>query len=161
MRILLQRVREARVTVDSETVGEIGGAEHPPGLLLLVGIGVRDTETVLEPMARKVVNLRIFGDEAGKMNRSLLDMGGGVLAVSQFTLYADCRKGRRPSFTDAAPPEAGEALFDQFVGTLRSQGPRVQTGRFGAMMDVHLINDGPVTVWLDSEDLGIGPDATP
>lgn len=161
MRILIQRVREARVTVDGETVGAIGGAGRPPGLLLLVGVGETDSQAMLEPMARKIVNLRIFGGDAGKMNRSLLDVGGEALAVSQFTLYADCRKGRRPSFVGAAGPDPGRALFDRLVETLRSLGPRVETGRFGAMMDVHLINDGPVTIWLDSADLGIGtPDTS-
>lgn len=161
MRILLQRVREARVTVAGETVGEIGGENGPAGLLLLVGIAAGDTPEVLQAMARKVVNLRIFGDEEEKMNLSLLDTGGEALAVSQFTLYADCRKGRRPSFTGAASPETGERLFNQFVEILRQQGPGVETGRFGAMMDVHLINDGPVTVWLDSETLGPGASASP
>lgn len=154
MRILIQRVSEARVTVGGEVVGEIAardGRSGPVGLALLVGVGGEDTEAVLEPMARKVVNLRIFPDEDGKMNRSLLDAGGEILAVSQFTLYADCRKGRRPSFLGAAPPELGERLFNGFVDVLRAHGPRVATGRFGAMMDVALVNHGPVTIWLDSE----------
>lgn len=154
MRILIQRVSEARVTVGGEVVGEIAvrdGRSGPVGLALLVGVGGEDTEAVLEPMARKVVNLRIFPDENGKMNRSLLDAGGEILAVSQFTLYADCRKGRRPSFLGAAPPELGERLFNGFVDVLRAHGPRVATGRFGAMMDVALVNHGPVTIWLDSE----------
>jgi D-tyrosyl-tRNA(Tyr) deacylase len=103
-------------------------------------------------MARKVVNLRIFADEAGKMNRSILETGGSILAVSQFTLHADCRKGRRPSFIKAAAPEIGERMFDAFVEALRAEGVKVETGRFGAMMDVHLINDGPVTIWLDSAE---------
>jgi len=150
MRILLQRVREAKVTVNGETVGQIGS-----GLLLLVGIGHEDSEATLAPMAQKVIQLRIFADEEGKMNRSLLDSGGEILAVSQFTLHADCREGRRPSFIRAAPPETGARLFDQFVESLRAQNVRVETGRFGAMMDVHLINDGPVTIWLDSVELGI------
>lgn len=148
MRVVLQRVREARVEIGGEVVGRIGG-----GLLLLVGIGEGDTEAALEPMARKIANLRVFGDETGRMNRSLLETGGEVLAVSQFTLYADCRKGRRPSFVDAAAPETGRRLFDRFVETMRGLGTRVQTGCFGAMMNVHLINDGPVTIWLDSDEV--------
>lgn len=153
MRVVVQRVREARVEVEGEVVGRIGGAaDGAGGLLLLVGIGKQDTEATLEAMARKIVNLRIFGDEAGRMNRSLLETGGEVLAVSQFTLYADCRKGRRPSFVDAAEPERGRALFDRFVEALRGLGRKVETGRFGAMMDVHLVNEGPVTIWLDSDE---------
>lgn len=158
MRVLLQRVSRARVEIDGVVVGEIGkrqGEEkHAPiGLLLLVGIGQGDTRDILDSMAQKVVNLRIFPDEADKMNRSLLDIGGEILAVSQFTLYADCRKGRRPSFIGAAPPDLGSELFDAFVAALSALGPRVETGRFGAMMDVHLVNDGPVTIWLDTADL--------
>jgi D-aminoacyl-tRNA deacylase len=149
MRVLLQRVREARVEVDGRVVGAIGA----PGLLALVGVGRDDTEADLEPMARKVLQLRIFADEAGKMNRSLVEVGGEVLAVSQFTLYADCRKGRRPSFVKAAEPETGRRLFDRWVEVLRREGARVETGEFGAMMDVHLVNDGPVSIWLDSDEL--------
>lgn len=151
MRILAQRVREASVTVEGEIVGAI---EH--GLLVLVGIGAEDAAdegAALAPLAQKLVQLRIFGDDAGRMNRSLLDVGGAVLAVSQFTLHADCRHGRRPGFTRAAPPEVARAQFDQFVAALRGLGPRVETGRFGAMMDVRLLNDGPVTIWLDSQEL--------
>jgi D-tyrosyl-tRNA(Tyr) deacylase len=149
MRVLLQRVSEARVLIEGETVGEIG-----TGLLLLVGVGAGDSEKNLgAPLAQKIVNLRVFPDAADKMNRSILEAGGAILAVSQFTLYADCRKGRRPSFIGAAPPEVGSRLFDAFVAELRGLGVRVETGRFGAMMDVHLVNDGPVTIWLDTDEL--------
>ena len=127
--------------------------EIAAGLLLLVGIGGEDTERTVAPMAAKILNLRIFADDEGKMNRSILETGGEVLAVSQFTLYANCRKGRRPSFIQAAPAELGEQLFAGFVQALRDQNVRVATGRFGAMMDIHLINDGPVTIWLDSDQV--------
>jgi D-aminoacyl-tRNA deacylase len=150
MRILLQRVSEARVEVGGEIVGAIGGRGKPPGLVALVGVGVEDTGAEVEPLARKVAQLRVFADDAGKMNRSVLEVGGEVLAVSQFTLYADCRKGRRPSFVEAAAPEKGRELFERWVEALRRTGVRVETGRFGAMMEVHLVNDGPVTIWLDS-----------
>lgn len=147
MRVLLQRVTEAGVEVAGETVGEIG-----PGLLLLVGVGRGDDLATVRAMVGKIVNLRIFADDEGKMNRSLLDTGGEALAVSQFTLHADCRKGRRPNFIAAAPPAEGEMLFNQFVAELRAAVPRVETGRFGAMMRVRLVNDGPVTIWLDSAE---------
>ncbi len=150
MRVLLQRVSRGKVSVDGRVVGEIAG-----GLVLLVGVGRGDGPGEVDKLASKVVNLRIFRDEQGKINRSLLDVDGQVLAVSQFTLYADARKGRRPSFTDAAPPEEASALFDAFVARLRELGvARVETGVFGAMMDVEIHNDGPVTIWLDSADLG-------
>ena len=158
MRVLIQRVREARVEVEGEVVGSIGhrgesDESGAAGLLLFVGIGRDDHEGLLEPMAAKVVNLRIFADEAGKMNRSALETGAEILAVSQFTLYGDCRKGRRPSFVGAAPPDRGKELFDRFVEALRKREIEVATGIFGAMMDVHLVNDGPVTIWLDSDQL--------
>lgn len=148
MRILVQRVLEARVEVGGETVGRIDR-----GLLLFVGLGGEDAdESTLAPMARKVANLRIMADPEGRMNLSLLDATREVLAVSQFTLYADCRKGRRPSFVGAAPPDRARLLFDRFVQLLGAEGLRVETGRFGADMAVHLVNDGPVTIWLDSRD---------
>jgi D-tyrosyl-tRNA(Tyr) deacylase len=147
MRALLQRVSRASVKVDGELVGSIG-----PGLLALVCVGHEDGEAELELLARKTVQLRIFPDEQQKMNRSLLDVGGELLAVSQFTLYADCRKGRRPSFIGAAPPDKGEELFDLWCEKVRSYGVRVATGVFGAMMDVELVNDGPVTIWLDTAE---------
>ncbi len=149
MKIVIQRVREASVSVEGAGVGAIGG-----GLLLLVGIAADDDGAKLEMMADKVVNLRIFEDDAGKMNRSVLDTGGGILAVSQFTLFADCRKGRRPNFMGAAPAAVASALFDDFVARLRARCPRVETGVFQAMMEVRLTNRGPVTIVLDSADLG-------
>ncbi len=144
MRLVIQRVREARVIVDGETVGGIGR-----GLLVLVGIRRGDTEREAAYLAEKTVHLRIFEDEQGKMNRSLRDVGGGVLAVSQFTLYGDTRKGRRPSFTDAAPPELAEPLFERYVEELRKYIDQVATGRFGARMLVELVNEGPVTLILE------------
>lgn len=146
MRLLVQRVREARVEIEGETVGEIG-----PGLLVLVGITHEDDEAMAARLADKLVRLRIFEDEAGKMNRSVVDTGGAVLAVSQFTLYGDTRGGNRPSFTAAARPEHARPLFDCFVDLVAERlGRAVPTGRFGADMQVHLVNDGPVTIWLDS-----------
>jgi len=151
MRVLVQRVSRAEVRVDGAVVGAIGR-----GLLLLAGIGQEDSEAVLGPMAQKIVNMRIFAPEdpsQSHFDRSLLDVGGAVLAVSQFTLHANCRKGRRPSFSDAAAPGRAEALFDGFVEALRSAGVEVQTGVFGAMMEVDLVNEGPVTIWLDSREV--------
>ena len=145
MKVVLQRVSEARVTVEGEVVGAIGR-----GLLLLVGIGQEDGEQDLAWMADKLAGLRIFEDEAGKMNLSVEDVGGDVLSVSQFTLYGDCRKGRRPNFMGAARPESAEALYGKFNELLRARGLRVETGKFGAMMDVALVNDGPVTLILES-----------
>jgi D-tyrosyl-tRNA(Tyr) deacylase len=146
MRVLVQRVRAARVEVDGEVVGAIG-----PGLLLLVGFTHGDTEAERTRLAEKIVKLRIFNDAEGKMNRSVLDVGGDLLAVSQFTLYADCSGGNRPSFSNAARPEQAEPAFRAFVAALETRlGRCVATGRFGADMQVHLINDGPVTILLDS-----------
>jgi D-tyrosyl-tRNA(Tyr) deacylase len=145
MRIVLQRVTRARVVVDQEEVGAIG-----PGLLVLLGIARDDTAERATWLADKVAGLRIFNDADGKMNRSLLDVGGAVLVVSQFTLYGDCRKGRRPSFIDAAPPEIAIPLYEKFVEAMRAQGIKTATGRFGAMMQVELVNDGPVTLVLDN-----------
>jgi D-tyrosyl-tRNA(Tyr) deacylase len=141
------------VTVEGEKIGEIG-----VGFLILAGFAANDTDEVLRGMWRKIVNLRVFADDEGKMNRSLADVGGNVLIVSQFTLYADCRKGRRPSFISAAPPALGEELCDRFVALARKEAPdaglgRVETGQFAAMMDVELLNDGPVTIWLDSDEV--------
>jgi D-tyrosyl-tRNA(Tyr) deacylase len=146
MRALLQRVSRASVTVDGRVVGKIG-----PGFLILLGIGSGDSETHIRAMAEKIVHLRVFEDDEGKMNRSLLDTGGQVLVVSQFTLYADTRKGRRPSFTDAAPAAIAEPLVERFQAAVAAYGLKVAGGVFGAHMDVELINDGPVTIWLDSE----------
>jgi D-tyrosyl-tRNA(Tyr) deacylase len=144
MRLVVQRVREAYVEVDGEVIGRIGR-----GLLVLVGVGKGDRESDAAYLADKTVNLRIFDDEEGKMNRSLLEVGGEVLAVSQFTLYGDVRKGRRPSFERAAPPDEAERLFDHYVSELKKRISHVATGRFGARMQVHLINDGPVTLILE------------
>jgi D-aminoacyl-tRNA deacylase len=154
MRVLVQRVGEARVTVEGRPgrlVGQIGR-----GFLLLVGFDAEDLAdagAALQPMADKILHLRIMPDDAGHMNRSLLDTGGEILAVSQFTLHADCRRGRRPGFSRAADPDVARGLFDRFVQILGQSGLRVQTGEFGAMMQVALINDGPVTIWLDSEEI--------
>jgi D-tyrosyl-tRNA(Tyr) deacylase len=144
MRIVLQRVARARVTVDERVTGEIG-----PGLLLLVGFTEGDGDDALAWMAEKVVGLRIFADDEGKMNRSVQDAGGGLLVVSQFTLYGDTRKGRRPSFVEAARPEVAIPLYERFLELLRATGLPVQTGEFGAMMQVELVNDGPVTLFLE------------
>jgi D-aminoacyl-tRNA deacylase len=144
MRIVLQRVRAGRVTVDDRTIAEIGR-----GLVLLVGVGHGDGEEQARYLAEKIANLRIFEDEQGKMNRSILDIGGAALVVSQFTLYADTRKGRRPAFTDAAPPETAAPLVAHFAALLRAQGLPVQEGEFGAHMLVEIANDGPVTIILE------------
>ncbi len=148
MRALLQRVSHASVTVDGNVVGQIG-----QGLLVLLGVGQDDSEVQVKTLADKIVHLRIFGDDEGKMNRSLLDIGGQALVVSQFTLYADVRKGRRPSFTDAAPPSLAEPLVERFKDALATYGLKVEGGVFGAYMEVELINSGPVTIWMDSEEL--------
>ena len=145
MRALLQRVTEARVTVDGRVTGEIGA-----GLLVLLGVSRVDTEADAEFVARKVLNLRIFEDENSKMNRSLLDTGGAMLVVSQFTLYGNCRKGRRPSFDDAAPAEQARRLYEHFVAFARRSGLPVETGIFQADMAVSLVNDGPVTLIVES-----------
>ncbi|MBP6895232.1 MAG: D-tyrosyl-tRNA(Tyr) deacylase [Pseudacidovorax sp.] len=144
MKALLQRVREARVEIAGEVAGAIG-----PGLLVLVCAEPGDTEAVGERLLAKILKLRIFSDEAGKMNRSVQDVGGGLLIVSQFTLAADVRGGNRPSFTGAAPPDEGRRLYDAFIAQARSLHPEVATGRFGADMQVHLVNDGPVTIPID------------
>lgn len=146
MRAVVQRVKSASVKVDGELVSEIGS-----GLLIFLGIAHDDTETELEYIANKVANLRIFEDADGKMNCSLLDIGGSALVVSQFTLYGDCRKGRRPSFIDAARPEVANALYEQFITALEKLNIPTRGGTFQAMMDVELINDGPVTILLDSD----------
>jgi D-aminoacyl-tRNA deacylase len=148
MRAVLQRVTRARVLVDGDVAGEIG-----PGLVVLIAVGREDTAATSSSMAEKIVNLRIFGDEQGKMNRSLLDAGGAILAVSQFTLYGDARGQRRPSFVQAAPPEQGKALYEEFVRALQAQEVRVATGVFQTHMSVEIVNDGPVTILLDSDKL--------
>ncbi|MDX1532357.1 MAG: D-aminoacyl-tRNA deacylase [Rhodothermales bacterium] len=142
---LVQRVSEARVRIDGRTSGAIGR-----GLLVLLGVHHADTEAEAAWVAKKVAHLRIFPDAEGRMNRSALDVGAEALVVSQFTLYGDTRKGNRPSFVEAAPPEQGEALYERFVAALAEHlGRPVPTGEFGAMMDVHLVNEGPVTLWIE------------
>jgi D-tyrosyl-tRNA(Tyr) deacylase len=148
MRAVVQRVTSARVMVDGSVRGEIAA-----GLLVLVAVGREDTAATASVMAEKVTNLRIFNDEQGKMNRSLLDVGSAILAVSQFTLYGDARGQRRPSFIQAAPPEQGKALYDEFVRALQTLGVHVETGVFQTHMSVELMNDGPVTILLDSDKL--------
>ena len=144
MRALIQRVTEASVEVGGERVAGIG-----PGLLVLVAAGAGDGPEAASGLAGKVARLRIFADAEGRMNRSVTDVGGEALVVSQFTLYADVRRGNRPGFTGAAPPDVGERLVDAFAGALRDLGVPVATGRFGAHMRVALVNDGPVTIWID------------
>ncbi|HKS94900.1 MAG TPA: D-aminoacyl-tRNA deacylase [Terriglobia bacterium] len=150
MRAVVQRVRSAEVRVDGQVISRIGR-----GLLVLVGVGAGDTRDAAQALAEKIIHLRIFDDDARRMNRSLLDAGGSVLCVSQFTLYGDCRKGRRPSYDRAAPPEIALPLYDAFVDSLRAllagTNAQVETGQFQAMMDVESINDGPVTLLLDSD----------
>ncbi len=155
MRLLLQRVSRAEVRVDGRVTGRIG-----PGLVALVGVGHGDTRELARGMARRTVELRIFPDEEGRTNRSLLDVGGEVLAVSQFTLYADTSRGRRPSFLRAAAPDVGERLYAAYADELEALGVRVGRGVFGARMDVELVNEGPFTIWLDAdaEDARTSPD---
>ncbi len=146
MRAVVQRVTNASVTVEGETVGAVG-----PGLMVLIGVSKEDTEKDLKYITEKVMNLRVFDDENGVMNRSILDVGGSILAVSQFTLYGDARGGRRPSYFRAAGPEMANELYEKAVAAWRDQGIHVETGRFRTEMKVSLINDGPVTILLDSE----------
>jgi D-tyrosyl-tRNA(Tyr) deacylase len=149
MRAVIQRVREGRVSVEGVTIGRIG-----PGLVILLGAGPDDDQAEADRLADKIANLRIFADAEGKTNLSVLDVWGEALVISQFTLYADCRKGRRPSFIHAAPPDVAEPLVDYFAGRLRQAGlSRVETGQFGAMMLVEIHNDGPFTIVLDTDDL--------
>lgn len=145
MRAVIQRVKESSVTIDGEVVGKIGA-----GLLVLLGVADDDGAADAEALAAKIPVLRIFEDDNAKMNRSLLDVGGSMLVVSQFTLLGDCRKGRRPSFIKAAQPDKATKLYNHFIDLVKNQGVTVETGRFGAMMDVALINDGPVTLILES-----------
>ena len=147
MRVVAQRVKEARVEVDGEITGRIGA-----GLLILLGVSKTDTADDAEYLVEKMVGLRVFPDEEGKMNRSVVDAGGALLVVSQFTLYGDIRRGRRPSFDAAAPPEKARGLYEYFVEAARRRGVRVEKGVFQAMMSVHLINDGPVTIFCDSAE---------
>ncbi|MGD2188099.1 MAG: D-aminoacyl-tRNA deacylase [Desulfobacterales bacterium] len=145
MRAVVQRVKSSSVKTGDEIVGQIG-----KGLLVLLGVAKGDTVEDVDYLAHKIINLRIFEDQDGKMNRSLLETGGELLAVSQFTLLADCRKGRRPSFIEAAEPELATALYERFAKMVRETGVEVQTGRFRAMMEVALVNDGPVTIIIES-----------
>jgi D-tyrosyl-tRNA(Tyr) deacylase len=149
MRALLQRASRAEVRAGDEVVGRIG-----PGLVVLLGVGPADDEAAADTLARKVAELRIFRDDEGRTNRSLLDVSGAALVVSQFTLFADTRRGRRPGFTGAAPPELAERLYLRFAEALRGLGIVVATGRFGAEMAVELVNDGPFTIWLDTMERG-------
>ncbi|MGI6449757.1 MAG: D-aminoacyl-tRNA deacylase [Desulfitobacteriia bacterium] len=146
MRCVVQRVSKARVKVADRVSGEIG-----PGLLALIGVGREDQSQDVDWLAEKIIGLRIFEDEAGKMNLSLQDIKGELLLVSQFTLFGDCRKGKRPSFSDAAPPETAITLFNELINTLRQKGLKVETGEFQAYMEVELVNEGPVTILLDSK----------
>ena len=146
MRAVVQRVKRARVEVGGRTVGDVG---H--GLLVFLGVGHEDTEKQGEFLANKIAHLRIFSDEQGLMNRSVIEVEGGMLVVSQFTLWGDCQKGRRPSFIRAAPPDKAKALYEHFIRHLRGMGLAVAAGEFQEMMDVHLVNDGPVTLLLDTE----------
>jgi D-tyrosyl-tRNA(Tyr) deacylase len=146
MRLVVQRAGRAAAHAGEELLGQIG-----PGAVVLVGIGVDDTEEIVDRMADKLVGLRYFEDDEGRTNRAIADVGGELLVVSQFTLYADLRRGRRPGFTDAAPPDHANPLVDRFVGRLRDAGIAVQTGRFGAAMAVELVNDGPFTLVIDSD----------
>ncbi|MEP3299537.1 MAG: D-aminoacyl-tRNA deacylase [Pseudoruegeria sp.] len=147
MRALLQRVAHAEVSVDDKTIGQCG-----QGLLILICTMVGDTPAVIEKLAKKISNLRIFSDETGRMNRSIIDIEGSALVVSQFTLAADTKRGNRPGFSAAASPEIGQSLYNTFVRDLSAHGVPVQTGQFGANMAVSLINDGPVTIWIDTEE---------
>lgn len=146
MRAVVQRVKHAEVRVKGRTVGKIG-----PGLLVMVGIGKEDTPKIGRGLADKIVRLRIFDDKEGRMNLDVREAGGAILAVSEFTLYGDCHKGRRPNYMNAAPPDEALPLYDAFVESLRALGVKVETGKFRAMMDVEIINDGPVTLILDSD----------
>ena len=144
MRVVLQRVKHGSVKIGEDTIAELG-----PGLVILLGIGPTDGEDEARYLSEKIANLRIFEDEEGKINRSILDMGGEAIVVSQFTLYADTRKGRRPSFTQAAPPEIASPLVNRFAELLAERGVPTQTGEFGAQMLVEITNDGPVTIWME------------
>ncbi|MBO8139698.1 MAG: D-tyrosyl-tRNA(Tyr) deacylase [Thermosipho sp. (in: Bacteria)] len=146
MRAVVQRVSEASVEVDNKIIGKINN-----GLLVLLGVGKDDSEEDIKYLAEKIIHLRIFDDKDGKMNLSLLDVNGELLIVSQFTLYGDCRRGRRPSYSESAPPEKAEKLYNLFVDFSKKSGLKVETGRFGAYMKVSLVNDGPVTLLLDSK----------
>ena len=144
MRALIQRVSRGKVSVEGKSIAEIG-----QGLIILLGVGASDSQAEIEYLTKKIARLRIFEDEGGKMNLSALDVGGEAIVVSQFTLYADTKKGRRPSFVHAAPPDIAEPLVEQFINALRAQGLKTQGGEFGATMLVEIDNDGPVTIWME------------
>ncbi len=147
MRAVIQRVSEGSVSIEGKIIGEIN-----QGLVILLGVTHDDTREDADYLSEKIANLRIFNDDAGKMNRSLLDVNGAVLAISQFTLYGNTRKGRRPSFIEAAPPDIADPLYEYFMANLREKGVVVEKGQFGAMMQVKIFNDGPVTILLDSQE---------
>lgn len=149
MRVCLQRVSRASVRIDDQVCGQIAA-----GMVVLLGVSTEDTEVDIDWMAQKILNLRFFPDDAGQMNRSVRDTGGEILIISQFTLFGDCHKGRRPSFVSAAPPEKAEAYYEIFIERMRAAGVTVASGKFRADMQVELINDGPVTLWLDSQRIG-------
>ena len=148
MKVVVQRVKESSVTIDGEVKGQIG-----KGFMLLVGFSNDDNTSIIDKMIDKIIHLRVFEDEQGKMNLSLSDINGSILSISQFTLYADCRKGRRPGFTDAAKPDIAIPLYEDFIQKIKEAGIHIETGVFGADMKVALINDGPVTIILDSRDI--------
>jgi len=148
MRAVIQRISRAQVRVEGQMIGQAG-----KGLLVFLGVGKQDTHKEADYLLEKILNLRIFEDGEGKMNLSPLDVGGDLMVISQFTLYADCRKGRRPSFTDAGPPQAAKAIYDYFIARAESSGLRVSSGIFQAMMEVELVNSGPVTILLDSSKI--------
>ena len=148
MRFVIQRVTESSVEIDGETVGKIG-----KGFMVLIGVSNSDTKEIADKLVDKMIKLRIFEDENGKTNLSLADVGGGLLLISQFTLYADCKKGNRPSFTNAGNPDQANRLYEAFVKRARQDVETVETGSFGALMQVSLINDGPFTIWLDTDEL--------
>ena len=148
MRFVIQRVTNADVKVDGKVIGEIG-----KGFMVLIGVADSDTKEIADKMIKKMIGLRIFEDENGKTNLSLDSVGGSLLLISQFTLYANCKKGNRPSFTDAGAPAEAKRLYELFVSQARKDVPRVETGEFGAMMEVSLVNDGPFTIWLDTDEL--------
>tara|TARA_Y100001933_G_scaffold265033_2_gene334463 strand:+ start:1882 stop:2328 length:447 start_codon:yes stop_codon:yes gene_type:complete len=147
MRVCIQRVSRGVVRVDNKIFGQIAG-----GMVILLGVATEDTAADIQWMTQKILNLRFFSDEAGQMNRSIMDIGGEILIVSQFTLFGDCRKGRRPSFVQAAPPEKADEIYQTFIRRIQAAGVTIATGKFGADMQLELVNDGPVTLWIDSRN---------
>ena len=147
MRVCIQRVSRGVVRVDNKIFGQIAG-----GMVILLGVATEDTAADIQWMTQKILNLRFFSDEVGQMNRSIMDIGGEILIVSQFTLFGDCRKGRRPSFVQAAPPEKADEIYQTFIRRIQAAGVTIATGKFGADMQLELVNDGPVTLWIDSRN---------